>query len=260
MTGPQCAIDYAKVTGTVFFAFARLFPLYFSSPHSHFLFSPKSSQLPRASKRRPKKNQTLLEKLTDGWPSESRKTLLKCPENRKCAIFINSPQPRRARCAWVWIPAELLVLGNTILFILHTLTTLSHSCWLLNNFQWMALRTDACQSSFFYSKYHQFLPFFKISTHTAGGEHTAGHPEWTNATLTFQSLRAHFDSDNRRAAKILLVLHFYQFNSHKMAISGIILLSHVTPPPCFILHIKVEQGAFRTFSHSLIANIWHVIF
>lgn len=47
--------DYAKVTGTVFFAFARLFPLYFSSPHSHFLFSPKSSQLPRASKRRPKK-------------------------------------------------------------------------------------------------------------------------------------------------------------------------------------------------------------
>lgn len=89
-------------------------------------------------------------------------------------------------------------------------------------------------------------------THTAGGEHTAGHPEWTNATLTFQSLRAHFDSDNRRAAKILLVLHFH---SHKMAISVIIFYSHVTPPPCFILHIKVEQGAFRTFSHSLIANI-----
>lgn len=110
----------------------------------------------------------------------------------------------------------------------------------------------------------EFFFLFQVSsvstfflTHTAGGEHTAGHTEWTNATLTFQSLRAHFDSDNRRAAKILLVLHFH---SHKMAISVIIFYSHVTPPPCFILHIKVEQGAFRTVSHSLIANIWHVIF
>lgn len=67
-------------------------------------------------------------------------------------------------------------------------------------------------------------------THTAGGEHTAGHPEWMNATLTFQSLRAHFDSDNRRAAKILLVLHFH---SHKMAISVIIFYSHVTHATMF---------------------------
>ena len=69
VTGPRC-IDYTEVTGTVFFALARLCPLYFSSPSSHFLFSRNHhsccAQSDVQKKKKKKKNNNLLLTLGDG--------------------------------------------------------------------------------------------------------------------------------------------------------------------------------------------------